>query len=506
MLDSKNIGSIFENKKNFIGVILFLVSIAMLSLMVFNRLNYSFIHIDEWYTLSLLQMSFVDALKLTAADMHPPLYYLISKAVIKMLTLAHIPFNEILVSKLVSIMPYFLLLIFSATKIRKEYGWLTAGILVFAFGTMSEFFFKFITLRMYGWGMLFLLLSFLYLKDVLRNSDKKSWALLTIFSVLGAYTHYFIAISAVLIYLCLLVHILFIRDYEDDSKSQKINELKKWIFSSIAGILLYSPWIPVVFNQVNTPTNYWIPELDLGNVINFVSYFATNSKNEFLIALAILFLIVLFATTALKLKNLIKIEKTYLIIGLITSVFTFLFLLGFSIFAHPILLPRYLIPLIGILWFVFAIVIGKLENKYLLTGILCLILLFGASGILETHDISNHLYDLQIHDQKLLNEMNTNDTVIIHTNGINVIMFNKYLNNTKQYSLSNIYGSQLHHSLNFKEKTFNDVEDIIDKNEAKRIFIIKNKGGEMPNLGENRSAEKIDEICDSREVFIIHKN
>ena len=195
--------SIYEDKKNLIGIALFAISVLMLGLMIFNPLNYSFIHIDEWYTLSLLQMSFIDGLKLTAADVHPPLYYLIVKIVLKVLSVLNIEYNMILISKIVTILPYALLLIVFGTKVKNEFGWLTAGIFVFVFGTMSEFFFKFITLRMYGWGLLFLVLSYIYLYDVFNKSDRKSWFLLTIFSVCGAYTHYFIAISSVLMYLFL---------------------------------------------------------------------------------------------------------------------------------------------------------------------------------------------------------------------------------------------------------------------------------------------------------------
>lgn len=493
------------DKRNLWGICLFFVGWVMFLLMLFNPLNYSFIHIDEWYTLSLLQMSFVDGLKLTAADVHPPLYYLIVKIVIKLLTMLNISFDMIFVSKIVSLIPYGILLIVSGSKVKNNYGWLTAGIFVFVFGTMSEFFFKFITLRMYGWGLLFLLLSYIYLYDVMNKSDKKSWFLLTIFSVCGAYTHYFIAISSIFIYLSLFYYICFIKSYEFNLKIRK-NELKKWFISVIGGLLLFSPCLRVVIKQLNTPGNYWIPAISLNDVINFISYFATNSSNNVLISIAILLLAILFLASFLKLKNEDIEMKYYLLIGIFSAVMTFLFLLAFSIFLHPILLPRYLIPMIGILWFVFAIIIGKIENKPLLIIILCLILLFGVSGAIETHNISGDLQDLQVHDKNLLNDMNTNDTVVIHTNGINVIMFNKYLNNTKQYSLSNIYGSQLHNSLNFKEKSFDDVEGIIDKNYQKKIYIIKNKGGKMPYLGNNRTAEKIDEICNSREVFVINFN
>ena len=99
-----------------------------------------------------------------------------------------------------------LILILSVTKIKKEYGYLTAGLFAFSMAVMSEFLAYYSVVRMYSWGMLFLILAFAFLKDVLDKNDTKSWALFTIFSVLTAYTHYFAAIPILCIYVALLVY------------------------------------------------------------------------------------------------------------------------------------------------------------------------------------------------------------------------------------------------------------------------------------------------------------
>ena len=318
------------NKEN-IGKILFSIGRVMLFIMIFNPLNSFFIHIDEWYTISLIKMSFIDGIKLTAGDVHPPLYYLLVKSVVKILTWLNIPFNLIYVSKIVTLMPYLILLIVSATKVKREYSWLTAGILVFALGTMSEFFIKFITLRMYGWAFIFLLLAFIYFKDVINKSNWKYWMLMTIFSILGAYTHYFIAISVVIMYLLLLIYILFSRDYESNNDFNRKNEVKKWIISVFIGLVSYLPWVPIIITQLNTSNNYWIPSITNKNIIQFLSYFATNSSEDFLKYFAIIFLIVLLTITILKLRNDEIKEKFYLFTGIIMVAGTFLFLLIFSL-------------------------------------------------------------------------------------------------------------------------------------------------------------------------------
>lgn len=59
---------------------------------------------------------------------------------------------------------------------------------------------------MYSWGLLFLFLGFLCFRDILNKSDVKSWVLFSLFAVLAAYTHYFVALSFGILYLLLFVY------------------------------------------------------------------------------------------------------------------------------------------------------------------------------------------------------------------------------------------------------------------------------------------------------------
>ena len=67
------------------------------------------------------------------SDVHPPLHYLILYA------LSSITQNNLFRLKITSIFPFFLILVISATKIRKDYGWLTFGVFTFTIARMSIF-------------------------------------------------------------------------------------------------------------------------------------------------------------------------------------------------------------------------------------------------------------------------------------------------------------------------------------------------------------------------------
>lgn len=140
-------------------------------------------------------------MKVAINDVHPPLYYLMLYPILGILKMANVG-NIIYALKIVSIIPYFIILCFSYFKLKDEYNWLTAGLFAFAILVMGDFFIQFLTLRMYSWGLLFLLLSFVYYREVLNKNDRKSWMLLTLFTLLCAYTHYFLILTSGLIYIC----------------------------------------------------------------------------------------------------------------------------------------------------------------------------------------------------------------------------------------------------------------------------------------------------------------
>lgn len=173
--------------------------------------------------------------------------------------------NIIFISKIFSIIPYGLLLIISLTKIRQNYSIFVSGLLSFTLIAMSGFYIQYLTIRMYSWCLLFLIIEYLLFKNVLENSDKKSWVNFTIFAILGAYTHYFLLISSILLYLILFVHIY---------KNKNLN-LQNVIYSLIAFVVSFIPWIFVLIPQIiqaKEDVNSVATSIDFIQVINYFSY------------------------------------------------------------------------------------------------------------------------------------------------------------------------------------------------------------------------------------------
>ena len=246
--------NINKDYKDIIGTVFLALSIVMLGYMLISPLNHMVVHVDEYFTLSVLNFPITNLPYVISHDVHPPFHYLLLKVITDILTIIGIQFDKVFVCKIASIIPYALILILSVTKIKKEYGYLTAGLFAFSMAVMSEFLAYYSVVRMYSWGMLFLILAFAFLKDVLDKNDTKSWALFTIFSVLTAYTHYFAAIPILCIYVALLVYFII----NDRGK------LKNWFISAVAGVILFAPWLLSLIHQVTfIGDDYWYPAVFL---------------------------------------------------------------------------------------------------------------------------------------------------------------------------------------------------------------------------------------------------
>ena len=190
-----------ELNKNTIGQLFFTISILMLMYMLINPLTQVIANINEFFTLTLINFPISDILHILGGETNPPLYFLLVKGLSKLA-------NDFAILKVFSIIPYAIVLILSTFKLRKDYGWLTAGLFALAIAAMSEFFITYSILRPYSWAMLFTLLSFIFFMDIITTANKTSFILFTLFSVLASYTHYYGLITAVVLYIILLIHML----------------------------------------------------------------------------------------------------------------------------------------------------------------------------------------------------------------------------------------------------------------------------------------------------------
>ncbi|MDR2545448.1 MAG: hypothetical protein LBD03_07930 [Methanobrevibacter sp.] len=190
------------------GIGLFIVSIVLLVL-VFCFLDASFWS-DEFFTFHfILDLPFSLMWHNILIDVHPPLYYLISYITLNLLNLLNITYNEIIVLKIVSIIPIILLLVFGSTVLRRRFGWLFSGIFSLAIISAPRIMHFSTEIRSYCWGILFLTLAFFTAYLISEKPNKiKNYIILSLLSLLSLYTHYGAFFTVFSIYLLLFIFLL----------------------------------------------------------------------------------------------------------------------------------------------------------------------------------------------------------------------------------------------------------------------------------------------------------
>ena len=106
---------------------------------------------DEGFSIGLAQMNVFEMLQVTAADNHPPLYYLFTQL------LYHLLGNHGYVYHLSALIPYGLILILACTVIFRQFG-LIPAVVVSTFASLTDTAIMFnVEARMYSLGAFFVL-------------------------------------------------------------------------------------------------------------------------------------------------------------------------------------------------------------------------------------------------------------------------------------------------------------------------------------------------------------
>ena len=471
-----------ENK-DILGRGLIILSFILFFIIIFLPAMKLLFNIDEYFTLGIIKAPLLHGITMTANDVHPPLYYMILKAFLKIVSVLNINVDFIYLSKIITALPYLIIIIISSTKIKKEYNWITSGIFAISLIAFSGFFEYYITMRMYSWSILFLVLSFIYLKDVLIKSDLKSWFLLSLFTILGAYTHYFNIISSIALYLLLFAYILFNKETFTNAKL----EVKKWTISVLAISLSYSPWIFVILNQLGKHENYWIPQIDMNIFLSCICYFSIKFSDFTFQIISILLLLTFSLIALYKFKNKRDLENYYILMSISIFILTIVFGIIISLTVKPIIRYRYLMASVGVLWLGISILVGKIENNYLQIASILIILLLAISGFSDMIHTYNKSYDLGTANKEFFDSVNNNDTVVVTKLESKSLSFRPILDKVRFYSNKNhLFGlSKKEQKEIFNLSYSSNLNETIEENREKNIYVIQDKNETSDLVEEN---------------------
>lgn len=330
--------------------------------MLLFRLNYRRIYdntfwLDENWSIRLARMPLAEMLRLTAQDVHPPLYYLLVMAMNRLFGDNGPAYH------LSALLPYMGILLLACTEVRKNCGMGAALVLVTMSSLMPEPLYYNVEARMYSLGAFLVLAAYLSLRRILTGNRLPAWICFSLASLGAAYTHYYALIAVAFFYLILVVP--SVKD-----KTFRRRTAATWA----AAVVGYLPWLGVLVKSfAATSGSWWLNTIP--TVRESIRFFFNKwylSAAFFLIAGAYVFLYGRHrpGKQEEKAEPSPSPELLWVLAGLLAMVGTVAVGLVLSWMVRPFFLTRYLYPLTPVAFLLMGFCLSRIDRTRLLTLVL----------------------------------------------------------------------------------------------------------------------------------------
>lgn len=485
-----------ENKREsiikYIGMALFAAAAGIALWMALSGLSNA-IWFDELFTMGFTARPAGEIVSLTARDVHPPLYYLIVRAGITLVRSVAPAADPVVTAKLLSLLPFFLLLLLLAGRFRKEHGWFAAGLSAFLLLCMPKMLPYSVEIRMYSWALFFITAMYLHFMGACKYGEAADWILFTLYGICAAYTHYFAAVAAAALYLCLLFYLL----------RERRSQLKLWLAGGAVTALAYLPWVMVVLRQVaRVRENYWILPLTWKSIFGCVKFLFLPSAGGRTSAYVLACLLIAVYGAGL-LWRLIRhreerLQNFLAMSGMLTLCLTAAFGIIVSFLLRPVFIYRYLLPAAGCFWICFALCLTRLmrEGKAYRIAAAAAVCLVVFTGLRESRAaVGNEKWTT-------LQMENTRQNAFQKISPQDVLLFNfDQLQGVSRYYLENesyLWGGQAEELI---EEMYGPFGSLEEASEVKRLVKeSEGRGSTVWFLGSGNAREEILELWEQAGV------
>ena len=325
---------------------------------------------DEAIVVGLVRKSWGGMLAGVAGNGHSPLHYAVAWLLVKLFGESGFVFH------LSAALPYYLLLVLSATLIRKWFGRKTAVAFMTLCSLLECAILYNVEIRMYVWCQLFILLTYLMLYKVLQTQQPVYYVWMALFSLGAVYSHYFALAGVGLLYFGLLLYAVFARR----------QTIWRVLLSGGSVLLFFAPWLFYAKTASGRViSNYGIEQVSLYDCIEFI--FHSDSSMvllaSFFVVLTVWFVYdhgilgysadgkkkyVVHARIFPKIR--INARWAWVFSGLAAVFGTIAAAELFSHLFFPIICLRYLYQTYIIVWFLFALAVSNTKLSLLWTAVL----------------------------------------------------------------------------------------------------------------------------------------
>ena len=167
-----------------------------------------------------------------------------------------------------------------------------------------------------------------------------------------------------------------------------------------------------------------------------------------------------------------------------------------SFLLRPVLIVRYLVPAMGIMWLCIAIFISKFDLKKVIIPVVVVLLIFSAFNLAHQIDDISKNHEKLVENEAFLKSINNNNSVVIIDGMVKYVHFYNQLNNSIVYSGFTV-GEQKKAGgftkfYDDKEYKFQMPNDF-NKYKNKTVYLAYRQGADF-ELPKNVSHEKVGKI------------
>lgn len=416
--------------KDIVGILLLCSGAYILFRMIGFALSED-IWYDEVFSAGMMRYSYKEIVEFTAKDVHPPFYYWYLKAVADLGGFFFPGRDSVIFAKLASVFPMAGLWMMAATYLRKNFGWFSGGMFVFAIFSMPQLTGYSVEIRMYSLALLLVTSAYFFGYEAYRRKSNMAFCGLFITGVCTAYTQYFSCIMVILLYL--LVGIMIWKD-------SRIR--KKWLLCILGSVFCYLPWLGALVRQFTAVKgSYWIPPLSwrsFAGCIKFIylplgGYPVANYLMAIALILSTMVLAILYFCK--KGSFFCWFQGEGFLILLSWGILGGLIILGVgaSILISPIFVYRYMIPGLGAYWFVYGLLLDKCDKKGLWLIITAITVAVGITNVKGVFWEENHRVTQMEETREGLGKIQEEDILIFNFNHVQATV--GYYKNNESYLL-----------------------------------------------------------------------
>lgn len=336
---------------------------------------------DEAYTIAMMNHSFSDIWKITAIDVHPPLYYFMLKLFTNLFG------DSLFVMRVFSNLGIMASCLLGIFPIRRLFGEKVSLAFILLMVLMPVNQYLGVEIRMYSWAMFFVLASSVYAYEAFQKKTLLYYSKMTFWGICAAYTHYYALIAVFAIFLILIIYLL----------RKRRTVVRPILFATIV-LLAYMPWIPIFVSQLySVHHQFWIEIPTPKEALLFLYYFfspkdPSHSYTLFsiwtmsaglLIMLGLIFAAIIFAIK-LHLENKanrrLKAAAYFILIFVSTILITF----AITFIIKPISVPRYTTCVLGPLILgiaIYGVELYKTKEKPIVIAIIIMLAILSVARL-----------------------------------------------------------------------------------------------------------------------------